>query len=396
MADIILLSNGPGEITRWVRPVVKRIHRELPDADLILFIPPCQFATGKEKAVASQMTDLDRVFSPMEYWKFLLLGNAKRWSRDGVILRLGGDLIHPILLSRRFKYPRYAYTEDDFEWSNRYRKFLVPDEQAADLGREKAAPEKIEVVGNLMVDGVEIAASNVQRPMSKVNSKVLFLPGSRRFQVSYMVPFFLEAAERLLSGSKGMEISLLVSEFISRDELEEALRDSARGSSISGDLNGDRVVLASGREVRLILGDKIGAMKETDLAVTIPGTNTAELAILGTPMLVLFPLNKPEEIPLKGMGWFADLVPVAGKWIKRKVINKGVQNLEFIALPNIKANRRIVPELVGILTPDQVAAKVETLLDDRKGMEQQRKDLGGIMGSGGAAGRIVDIIKGGI
>ena len=41
-------------------------------------------------------------------------------------------------------------------------------------------------------------------------------------------------------------------------------------------------------------------MNWADLALTILGTNTVELAALGVPMVVTVPLTHPEEIPLRG------------------------------------------------------------------------------------------------
>ena len=57
---IVLVSNGPGELSTWVRPLARRLHDELPlrplQADapqaLHLVLVPCPNATGQEARVA--------------------------------------------------------------------------------------------------------------------------------------------------------------------------------------------------------------------------------------------------------------------------------------------------------------------------------------------------------
>jgi lipid-A-disaccharide synthase len=50
--DILILSNGPGEVTTWVRPVVKALRAELGNDRLqvriSVILSPCPHASGKE------------------------------------------------------------------------------------------------------------------------------------------------------------------------------------------------------------------------------------------------------------------------------------------------------------------------------------------------------------
>merc|ERR1712023_456922 len=57
---VVLVSNGPGELTTWVRPLAERLHASLrlrprsasAAAVLQLVLVPCPNATGQERAAA--------------------------------------------------------------------------------------------------------------------------------------------------------------------------------------------------------------------------------------------------------------------------------------------------------------------------------------------------------
>jgi hypothetical protein len=45
--DILILSNGPGELLTWVRPVVLELRQQLPQARLSLVLSPVRTLLGK-------------------------------------------------------------------------------------------------------------------------------------------------------------------------------------------------------------------------------------------------------------------------------------------------------------------------------------------------------------
>ena len=53
--DILILSNGPGEVTTWVRPVVKALREQLghdiSQVRISVILSPCPHASGKEARV---------------------------------------------------------------------------------------------------------------------------------------------------------------------------------------------------------------------------------------------------------------------------------------------------------------------------------------------------------
>jgi lipid-A-disaccharide synthase len=130
-----------------------------------------------------------------------------------------------------------------------------------------------------------------------------------------------------------------------------------------------------------------------DLCITTVGANTAELARLGVPMLVLLPLNKLDAmrawdgllgvmVRLPGIGtplatvinWFAS------RWVG------------LLAWPNIWAKREIVPELRGHLKPAHVAQQARDLLVDALKRHHMREQLRQLTGQTGAAHAVAKIV----
>jgi lipid A disaccharide synthetase len=129
------------------------------------------------------------------------------------------------------------------------------------------------------------------------------------------------------------------------------------------------------------------------MIITIPGTNTAEVAIIGTPMISVFPLASSEMIPLEGIWDLIGRIPVLGYFFKRYYV-KIVQSLTgFFAIPNIKAGRMVTPEFKGDIPPYKLAQEAEKLLKDPSKMAVISKDLKTSLGIIGAAERIAEEIN---
>ena len=68
---------------------------------------------------------------------------------------------------------------------------------------------------------------------------------------------------------------------------------------------------------------------------------------------------------------------------------------QFAALPNRVANRDIVPELWGVLGPEDIAARCEELLDAPEiSVEAKRIQAAEAMGPPGAAERFAAVAQG--
>jgi lipid-A-disaccharide synthase len=77
------------------------------------------------------------------------------------------------------------------------------------------------------------------------------------------------------------------------------------------------------------------------------------------------------------MGLFGLLaeIPLLGIFLKRLAIKFISRKLSLVAIPNIKAGRKIVPELIGVLKETDVAARVESLLINIAEREKMHYEL---------------------
>ena len=136
MVDILILSNGPGEVTTWVRPVVQALRQQLGDdrskIRISVVLSPCPNASGKEAALAQSYPQVDRVQSAEHFWQFLLLGKTKEnwdWRTRGVVLFLGGDQLFPVLIGKRLGYRTVVYAEWDTRWHRWIDRFGIMKEE---------------------------------------------------------------------------------------------------------------------------------------------------------------------------------------------------------------------------------------------------------------------------
>ncbi|MEQ9548703.1 MAG: hypothetical protein RIM23_03650, partial [Coleofasciculus sp. G3-WIS-01] len=156
--DILILSNGPGEVTTWVRPVVKALRQQLGcDRALIrisVILSPCPNATGKEAQIVQSYPEVDRVQGAQHFFGFLLWGKtAENWDwRDrGVVVFLGGDQFFPVVIGSRLKYRTVVYAEWDARWHRWIDRFGVMKPDIITKAPKKYR-HKLTVVGDLMAD----------------------------------------------------------------------------------------------------------------------------------------------------------------------------------------------------------------------------------------------------
>ncbi len=97
---VVIISNGPGELTTWVKPIADRLHSKLlmqpyqnnAEISLRLVLVPCPNATGSEHKVAEQWGQFEKITTAKNFWKLLL--NPKKfgfWPSQGIVIFLGGD-----------------------------------------------------------------------------------------------------------------------------------------------------------------------------------------------------------------------------------------------------------------------------------------------------------------
>lgn len=387
---VILVTNGPGELQTWVRPVLHELRRSSPALHSVISLIPCQFASGSETRLA-QGFGADAVTSPAEAVRFLAGGatpaafNGER----GVVVSMGGNTRLAVRLARRLGFPVFRYSFIPF-WHPALRKLFVHDAAALRKARLLGAPAaRLENIGNLVADAMQLT----QRPAQAGGPHLLVIPGSRDRFATAVLPLLLDVIDRVHRQLPGARFSWPVSSLLSEEALEQAISATGRDSigGIAGVRDGNTVHTPSGAELRMIpQGERYAAMLGSDLAITIPGTNTLELGIAGLPAVVLLPLNKPEVIPLEGPGHWLSLLPLIGVPLKRQAVKLFVERMSYpVSLPNQFSGEQLMTELRGVLDAEKVSSVVLERLADPAGLARTRERLLETMPGPGAAARLV-------
>ena len=406
---IIFVANSPGEISGWLAPLVKEARRRWPKCRLILQMLTCEFATGAEGRVARDMLGVDEVITPAHY-PAMLLCRAQRFP-NAIIIHLGGDMFYSAMLAKRYHLPLWIYV-----WGRRYLDsafsgYFVRQEQDAERLRKKGIPEqKIHIVGDLVADATAAglqrqshhlaAQKRAQSRAAKKNGEdknlplISFLPGSREHEVSGLSPFYLEVASLLQKQAGPCRFQLIVSPYIEQDDLRRLLTalPLKKMGGCRARFDGEYMWAPDNTRLRVVHSDHLAHLSKSALALTIPGTKTSELACLGVPMLSILPLNRPDLLPLTGILGLLDFLP-GGQYVKGKLMFSFVKRPRFFALPNMQAQREILPELVGVLNAEQVASRLASLLSDKDALQQQAQALRQLYAPHlGAASRIFDCL----
>jgi lipid-A-disaccharide synthase len=384
--DLIIFSNSPGEVSGWVTPFVEILtkRRDITDTHrVVLVIHPCQFGSGRDSAVVSGLGGIDHVVPPREYLRLIFWNTWKRSfgsRKDGVIISLGGSLKHPVLFKKRTRlgFPLFAYTDNPGlpGSEDRYERIFVRSEGIREKYLSKGlAPSKVEAVGDLIFSSVKTnknrGASREELSARRGERVIALMPGSRDFEVLHMLPIFLRAASDISEMFDRVKFVFLKSPYVTRDVVVQALSPGDRvreEDGLPGRLMEDR---KSGSALIEFSGDKILRVLEggldrwgsaLDFALTLPGTNTIQLAYRKIPHLVVAPLNKPEIIPFVGALALFRRLPFV-KPLIRKAVLAYAGRFRFVGLPNIYANEEIVPELFGVLETKDIVDKLAEILD---------------------------------
>ncbi|MBV8655339.1 MAG: hypothetical protein JO160_04790, partial [Candidatus Eremiobacteraeota bacterium] len=161
-----------------------------------------------------------------------------------------------------------------------------------------------------------------------------------------------------------------ISPFTPRDRLRAAIECGGDPRVFS---RRGRLVNAEGRsyleslegDVRIpVVDNALAAATRARLVLTIPGTKTIELAVLGKPALTITPLNAPEIITFNGPLTYLDRIPLVGVPLKRAVAVGVSKRFQFHTQPNMDAQEMLVCEIHGTVTPGRIARIALDRYDD--------------------------------
>jgi lipid-A-disaccharide synthase len=157
-----------------------------------------------------------------------------------------------------------------------------------------------------------------------------------------------------------------------------------------GRVEGDLLHTEGGATVDLIWGDPYRAIAQCDLALSLPGTNTAELAIAGKPAVI--PIT--DRVPVGGGGLLGllDRLPGFGK-LKVYLKHRKYRRLKFLALPNQLAGRMVMPELFIRDDLSDLFDFLAQLLENAAELSRIGNEAREVMGPPGAAERFVHTVE---
>ena len=192
----------------------------------------------------------------------------------------------------------------------------------------------VRFVGHPLVD--EINVTNNKTALKNEfflddNKPVIGLfPGSRRSEIKRLLPTIVECAKKIVAEKPDAQFIIPVASTLKEEDL------LAYFDSVELDM---RVISERSHDV----------MSVCDAVITVSGTVTLELALLQIPMVVINKISK--------LSYF--------------IVTRTLK-LDHIALCNIVADKRVVPELIqNNATVDKISTELLHLLDD----EEQRSKI---------------------
>jgi hypothetical protein len=401
--DVVLITNSPGELSSWVRITVEKVRAQAAVARIIVMLVPCPYASGREAEVARTLEGVSLVLTPTEFLTHLAgIGPTRYAPADrGVVVFLGGDYWHALMMARKLVFPAVAYTDRASSWGKYFWRLCVPDPALSErIVRLGVPAEKVVVVGNLMVEGVRPSMQRAEALASwgldPQRLLVGLFPGSRYYHAQASLTVFLRVAEELVAERADVQFAIARSPFLSRADLETCLQKGSppylvgSGGQLRAVEGGAvQVVTERGVVIPVVEGQPHDLMQHSDMLLTIPGTNTAEMACLGRPMVVA--LSWRAQVPRGGPGALLGKLPLASG-LRRSTLRGLLRRLRFTALPNMRARREIVPEVRVENDPSEITRVAADLLFDPQRRAAMTRELTELMGQRGASERIADIV----
>lgn len=214
-------------------------------------------------------------------------------------------------------------------------------------------------VGHPLVDEVprDLDKAECRRQLGLAVDTMLvgLLPGSRRGEFKRLLPLLIESARKLSTRNPSIRFVLPLADAIDR----ELLADFPE---------------LSGLPIEIVQGETHTAVKACDATAVASGTATLEVALLGTPMVIVYKMQA----------------------LNYAILSRLVK-IPHIGLVNIVAERGAVKELIQHdATPAAICEEIERLLHDTPYREKVVAALHTVrdrMGEAGASARVGELIR---
>ncbi len=198
--------------------------------------------------------------------------------------------------------------------------------------------KKVHYVGHPVIEEIDAREPEglfMRRYCISAERPVLGLsPGSRRKEIDYHLPVFLDIARKIRKKTPGIQILLNRAPTIGEDEIRERY------------LRGDD-------DIRIINESHHTSIGISTLLLTKSGTSTLEAALLGTPMLVCYRMS-----------------------LLSYLIARSLVNVSHVSLVNILAEREVVPEYIqSAFTTENLLPAALELLGEESAREKMKSGL---------------------
>ncbi|WP_298432787.1 lipid-A-disaccharide synthase [Geobacter sp.] len=207
-----------------------------------------------------------------------------------------------------------------------------------------------DIVRPTMARGEAVAAFGLDPGRRTVG----LFPGSRRGEIARLFPVILESAALLKERNPELQFILPLAPSLSSADIKPQLA-------------------ASGLEVTVIRDTVYDVMQVCDAIVTVSGTVTLEIALMGVPMAIIYKVSP--------------LTYHVGKRLIR---------VDHIGICNIVAGERVVPELIQHeASAERIAAEIGRYLDDGEYAAAVRGRLSLVkekLGAGGCSARVAALV----
>lgn len=413
--DILILSNGPGELATWVLPVARALRENLRDklgndssqVRISLILSPCPHATGKETEIARSYPEIDRVQAPEYFWNFLFWGKTQEkwdWREKGAVIFLGGDQFFTLAIGKRLGYRTIVYAEWEARWHSWIDRFGVMKPEIISNFPQKFA-HKFTVVGDLMAEvGNQKNYINTGELVNSETEIIALLVGSKPAKLAQGVPLCLAIAEYIhqkrshtkfiIPLAATLDLATLARFADSQQNPISKLFNQTGGNIKYNQFQTPYLETYNGLQVEIhTKTPAYDILSQCCICITTVGANTAELGALSIPMIVLLPTQQLDAMRAwDGLpGLLANLPGIGSifaKLINLLVLRQG----RLFAWPNIWAKSEIVPELVGKLQPETVGEIVLDYLNHPEKLADMQEKLKAVRGKTGAAKKLAEII----
>jgi len=218
----------------------------------------------------------------------------------------------------------------------------------------------VRFVGHPLVDEIHpsVSADAARREWALNDDRAVIglMPGSREGELTRLLPPMLQAAAELQRERGRVRFILPLAGTLDAERVRPQLERAAV-------------------DVQLVTGGRAyDVVPLCDSVITASGTATLEIALMGVPMVVIYRVQ----------------------WLTWQIMHR-LMTIDDIALVNIVAERRVVPEFVqNAVKPRDIARATARILDDADYRRQMIQDLAMVtqrMGEGDGPARMADLVE---